>query len=367
LAGHRPSFTTLLQVTNQCPIDFGPQWRTVALEFELPGYVVRQPFAIAAVLALTPLLILPACFFYYDVTPKVAVALIGAAVGLVLFLRDITFSQARRLWADELGRCFCLLTAAQLISLLLSTFFSSHPALSWNGGNWRRFGLVSQSAVLALATLADLAAVMPAVPGGIMLPKPRGRADAELLNHYLTALEAATGAAPGTTKVILLVGETAEGVLAAVSYVGVPRLSAMTWGAEDLATELGAISNRAEDGSYDFTYQLARSLCLVGAGAAGVPAIETIHGDFRDEAGLRKRTAQVRRAGFRGMLAIHPAQVDVINETFTPSAAEREAAQEIVDLFAANPGAGAIGYKGAMLDRPHLARAQAVLALASRR
>jgi citrate lyase subunit beta/citryl-CoA lyase len=215
--------------------------------------------------------------------------------------------------------------------------------------------------------LADLAAVMPAVPGGIMLPKPRGRADAELLNHYLTALEAAAGAAPGTTKVILLVGETAESVLAAVSYIGVPRLSAMTWGAEDLATELGAISNRAEDGSYDFTYQLARSLCLVGAGAAGVPAIETIHGDFRDEAGLRKRTAQVRRAGFRGMLAIHPAQVDVINETFAPSAAEREAAQEIVDLFAANPGAGAIGHKGAMLDRPHLARAQAVLALASRR
>jgi citrate lyase subunit beta / citryl-CoA lyase len=215
--------------------------------------------------------------------------------------------------------------------------------------------------------LADLAAVMPAVPGGIMLPKPRGRADAELLDHYLTALEAAAGAAPGTTKVILLVGETAEGVLAAVSYIGVPRLAAMTWGAEDLATELGAISNRVEDGSYDFTYQLVRSLCLVGAGAAGVPAIETIHGDFRDEAGLRKRTAQVRRAGFRGMLAIHPAQVDVINETFTPSAAERQAAQEIVDLFAANPGAGAIGYKGAMLDRPHLARAQAVLALASRR
>jgi citrate lyase subunit beta / citryl-CoA lyase len=215
--------------------------------------------------------------------------------------------------------------------------------------------------------LADLAAVMPAVPGGIMLPKPRGRADAELLDHYLTALEAAAGAAPGSTKVILLVGETAEGVLAAVSYIGVPRLAAMTWGAEDLATELGAISNRVEDGSYDFTYQLVRSLCLVGAGAAGVPAIETIHGDFRDEAGLRKRTAQVRRAGFRGMLAIHPAQVDVINETFTPSAAERQAAQEIVDLFAANPGAGAIGYKGAMLDRPHLARAQAVLALASRR
>jgi citrate lyase subunit beta / citryl-CoA lyase len=215
--------------------------------------------------------------------------------------------------------------------------------------------------------LADLAAVMPAVPGGIMLPKPRGRADAELLNHYLTALEAAAGAAPGTTKVILLVGETAEGMLAAGSYIGVARVAAMSWGAEDLATELGAISNRTEDGSYDFTYQLARSLCLVGAGAAGVPAIETIHGDFRDEAVLRGRAAQARRAGFRGMLAIHPAQVDVINEAFMPSTAEREAAQEIVDLFAANPGAGTIGHKGAMLDRPHLARARAVLALAARR
>jgi citrate lyase subunit beta/citryl-CoA lyase len=215
--------------------------------------------------------------------------------------------------------------------------------------------------------LADLAAVMPAVPGGIMLPKPRGRADAELLNHYLTALEAVSGTAAGTTKIILLVGETAEGLLAAGSYVGVPRVAAMSWGAEDLATELGAASSRTEEGNYDFTYQLARTLCLVGAGAAGVPAIETIHADFRDEAALRKRTAQVRRAGFRGMLAIHPQQVDVINQTFTPSPAEKEAAQAIVDLFAANPGAGAIGYKGAMLDRPHLARAQAVLALASRR
>ncbi len=215
--------------------------------------------------------------------------------------------------------------------------------------------------------LADLAAVVPAGAGGIMLPKPRGRADAELLGHYLTALEAAAGIAPGATKAILLVTETPESMLATGSYAGVPRVAALTWGAEDLATALGAIDNRGEDGSYDFTYQLARSLCLVGAAAAGVPAIETIHGDFRDEAGLRRRTAQVRRAGFRGMLAIHPAQVDVINETFTPNAEERAAAQEIVDLFAANPGAGTIGYKGAMLDRPHLARAQAVLALAARR
>jgi citrate lyase subunit beta / citryl-CoA lyase len=215
--------------------------------------------------------------------------------------------------------------------------------------------------------LTDLAAIMPAAPGGIMLPKPRGRADAERLDHYLSALEAASGIAQGTTKVMVLATETPESMLAIGSYAGVPRLVAMSWGAEDLATALGATDNKGEYGGYGFTYELARSLCLVGAAAAGVAPIETIHGDFRDEAGLRKRTADVRRAGYRGMLAIHPAQVDVINEAFTPSAEEVAAAQEIVALFAAHPGAGTIGHKGAMLDRPHLARAQAVLALAVRR
>ncbi|MFC4314635.1 HpcH/HpaI aldolase/citrate lyase family protein [Steroidobacter flavus] len=214
--------------------------------------------------------------------------------------------------------------------------------------------------------LADLAAVMPAAPAGIMFPKPRGRADAELLDHYLTAFEAAAGSEIGSTKVILLATEMPASMLAIGSYVGVPRVVAMSWGAEDLATELGASDNRSADGGYDFTYELARSLCLVGAAAAGVAPIETIHGDFKDDAGLRKRAVQVRRAGYRGMLAIHPAQIDVINEAFSPSAEELAAAQEIIDLFAANPGVGTIGHKGAMLDRPHLARAKALLASVGR-
>ena len=212
--------------------------------------------------------------------------------------------------------------------------------------------------------LADLVAIMPASPGGIMLPKVRGRADVELLDHYLTAFEAMAGAHQGDTKVIVLITETAEGMFTTGNYAGAPRVVAMTWGAEDLADAVGASENRSEDGSYGFTYELARSLCLLGSAAAGVAAIETIQGDFRDETGLRKRAAQVRRAGYRGMLAIHPAQVDVINETFTPSDEELAGAREIVDLFAANPTAGAIGHKGAMLDRPHLARAQALLAAA---
>lgn len=215
-------------------------------------------------------------------------------------------------------------------------------------------------------TLADLAAIMPARPGGIMLPKARGRADVELLDHYLSALEVANGIEQGWTRVIVLVTEIAEAMFTTGSYAGAPRVVALSWGAEDLADSIGASSNRNADGSYSFTYELARSLCLLGAAAAGVAAIETIQGDFRDLDGLRRRAEKVRRDGYRGMLAIHPAQVEVINEAFTPTEEEIAAAQEIVDLFAANPGVGTIGHKGAMLDRPHLARARLLLRQAGR-
>ena len=215
-------------------------------------------------------------------------------------------------------------------------------------------------------TLADLAAVIPARSGGIMLPKSRGRQDVELLDHYLSALEVSAGIDQGSTKVIVLVTETAEAMFTTGTYRGAPRVVAMTWGAEDLADAVGASENRNPDGSYGFTYELARSLCLLGAAAAGVAAVETIQGDFRDLESLRRRAEKVRRDGYRGMLAIHPAQVEVINAAFTPTEEELAAAQEIVDLFAAHPGVGAIGHKGAMLDRPHLARAQALLASGGR-
>ena len=215
--------------------------------------------------------------------------------------------------------------------------------------------------------LADLAAVVPFRPGGIMLPKARGRADVECLDHYLAALEVAAGVKPGGTRVIPLVTETAAGMFTTGTYAGAPRLAALSWGAEDLADAVGAADNRNADGTYAFTYEVARSFCLLGAAAAGVAAVDTIHGDFRDEAGLRRRAQQARRAGFRGMLAIHPAQVEVINEAFTPSAEELQAAREVVDLFAANPGAGVLAHEGAMLDRPHLARAQALLGLAAKK
>lgn len=210
-------------------------------------------------------------------------------------------------------------------------------------------------------TLDDLAAIMPARPGGIMLPKVYGRQDVELLDHYLTAFEAAQGIERGSTPLIVLVTETAEAMFHTGDYKGAPRVVALTWGAEDLADSIGASSNRNADGSYGFTYELARSMCLLGAATAGVTAIETIQGDFRDLEGLKARAEKVRRDGYRGMLAIHPAQVDVINAAFTPTEEEIAEAQAIVDIFAANPGVGAIGYKGGMLDRPYLSRAEQLL------
>ncbi|MFM8542503.1 MAG: HpcH/HpaI aldolase/citrate lyase family protein [Chakrabartia sp.] len=210
--------------------------------------------------------------------------------------------------------------------------------------------------------LDDLAAILPAQPGGIMLPKVYGRADVEKLDHYLSALEVANGIEEGSTPVIVLITETAEAMFHTGDYKGVRRLVALTWGAEDLADSVGAMSNRDMDGSFSFTFELSRSLTLLGAAAAGVPAVETICADYKDLEALKARAEMVRRNGFRGMLAIHPAQVDVINAAFTPNADEIVEAQEIVEIFRANPGVGAIGYKGGMLDRPFLSRAQQLLA-----
>ncbi len=209
--------------------------------------------------------------------------------------------------------------------------------------------------------LDDLAAIVPARPDGIMLPKAV-RVDADRLHHYLSALEAAAGHPLGAIRVMVVAGETAPSMFGFGDYAACPRLAALTWGAEDSAVALGASDNRDADGGYEFPFQLLRTLCLAGAAAAGVSAIETIHGDFRDPAGLERVAAKARRAGFRGMMAIHPDQVGVINRAFSPSAAELEHAGRIVAAFAAAPRAGTIGLDGQMLDVPHLKRAQAVLA-----
>nr|WP_298926822.1 CoA ester lyase [uncultured Erythrobacter sp.] len=211
-------------------------------------------------------------------------------------------------------------------------------------------------------TEADLDAVVAANPGGIFLPKSEGGHDVERLDTMLSAREAAAGLEVGAIKVAALVTETAAAMFTTGTYDGAPRLVAMSWGAEDLSSELGARQQRGPDSEYTHVYEMARSLCLLGAVKAGVAPIETVHPEFRDLDKLASRARSVRAQGFRGMLAIHPAQVAPINEAFTPSAEELDHARAVIQAFADNPGAGAVSMDGNMLDRPHLALAQRLLA-----
>ena len=187
--------------------------------------------------------------------------------------------------------------------------------------------------------------------GGIVLPKAESGADVIELAHR-------TGSIP----VHAIVTETAASLFGLLSYRD-PRspLAAMSWGAEDLSAALGASSKYDADGSLGFTYKLARSLCLAGAAAAGVQPVDGVFADFRDEGGLRAEAEAARREGFTGKLAIHPAQVAVINAAFTPSADEIAHARAVVDAFGEQPGAGPLSVGGKMVDRPHLVQAERVL------
>jgi len=212
-------------------------------------------------------------------------------------------------------------------------------------------------------TDADLEAVVPGKPDAILFPKAEGGATVTHLDAKLAVREAIAGLPDGTIKILAQTVESAAGLFFAGTYRNSSaRLIGMTWGPEDLSAELGAEANREADGTLTEPYRLARSFCLFGAAAAKVPAIETIHVDFRNAEVLRRDTELARRDGFTGRLAIHPAQVAVINEVFTPSAEQIAKATAVVAAFAAQPGAGTVGIDGKMFDRPHLLRAQALLA-----
>jgi citrate lyase subunit beta/citryl-CoA lyase len=201
----------------------------------------------------------------------------------------------------------------------------------------------------------DLAAILPARPDGLVLPKAEG----------LVSLHALAARGVEHIPILPIATETPTALFRLNEYAGSSLpLAGLTWGAEDLPAAIGASTAREADGGYSAPYQLARSLTLFGAHAAGVAAIETVYPDFRDSEGLAAYAARGRRDGFTGMMAIHPAQVPVINAAFTPSPEDLARAQAIVDLFAANPGAGALQLDGRMVDAPHLKAAQALLARA---
>lgn len=212
--------------------------------------------------------------------------------------------------------------------------------------------------------LDDLAAIVRGRPDGILLPKVPGASAIGLLGSYLDALEARDAVPQGSVGIIPVATETADALFSLGGYKhSSPRLQGLTWGAEDLAAAIGASTNRQDDGEYEFTYRLARSLCLLGAHAAGVRAIDTIWGNFKDDAGLRKDAALARKAGFSGKIAIHPDQVAAINEAFTPDEAELAHARRIVQAFEQAQGAGTVQLDGQMLDRPHLKQAMQILAM----
>jgi citrate lyase subunit beta/citryl-CoA lyase len=211
----------------------------------------------------------------------------------------------------------------------------------------------------------DLDAVVAGRPDGIMFPKAEGGAAVIHCDAKITAREAIHGLPDGALDIIAIATETAAALFLAGTYAGASkRLKGLTWGAEDLSAELGAEANRDRDGNFLAPYQLARSLCLAGAAAAHVQAIDTVYVDFRNEAGLRRECEEARRDGFSGKMAIHPAQVAAINNFFTPTADAIKRAEAVIAAFAANPGAGTVGIGGVMYDRPHLERARQLLARA---
>lgn len=211
----------------------------------------------------------------------------------------------------------------------------------------------------------DLIAVMPGAPDGVMLPKSAGPESVQQLAAELYELEQKNGIAPGSTRILPLVSETAAAALTIPSYVGasLPRLAGLTWGAEDLSAAIGATRKRDKDGRWTDAFRFARTQCLLTAHARAVMAIDTLHADFADMKGLKRAAEEARADGFAGMLAIHPAQVEVINQAFTPSEEELAEARAIVEAFAANPSAGALQIDRRMIDRPHLKLAQRVLGI----
>jgi citrate lyase subunit beta/citryl-CoA lyase len=213
---------------------------------------------------------------------------------------------------------------------------------------------------------ADLGAVMPMRPDGIVLPKTRSPEDVEVLGQRIGHYEGEYDMQVGSTRILPVATETPQSLFTLGEYARCrKRLAGITWGAEDLAAAVGATANRYADGSWTPPYRMVRSLCLFAAHAAGVEAIDTLWANFRDPAGLEVSCAEARRDGFSGKLAIHPDQVEVINRCFTPSSEEIERARRIVELFEANPGAGTLALDGSMLDLPHLRQAQRILALAA--
>ena len=243
---------------------------------------------------------------------------------------------------------------------MVSAFIHDRPRGTRSAQLWVRINPLDTD-----LALADLAAVVAAGPDGFMLPKADGPQDVERLSHYLDALEVQAGVEPGWIRILPVATETAIAPFALGGYAltKLPRLAGLTWGAEDLSAAIGASTNLDPAGGWAFTYLMVRAQTLLAAHAAGVPAIETVYVDFRDDEGLRASCQAARAEGFSGRIAIHPAQVAAINDGFSPSEAELAFARRVVLAFEAEANVGTVGIDGKMYDIPHLKQARRTLGL----
>lgn len=277
-----------------------------------------------------------------DSDKKIAKGLGTQADALVFDLEDSVMParkpEARRMMADLLSR---------------------RPD-GYGGQLWVRINPLSTG-----MAIDDLCAVMTPHLDGIILPKCTGPQDVVTVSNYIDALAARAGLRDDRIGILAVVTETAASPFALGDYArhDLPRLWGMTWGAEDLSSAIGAATNKTPAGEWAFTYRMVRSQCLLAAKASGVNAIETLYVDFRDTEGLHASCVEARREGFTGRFAIHPAQVDAINDAFMPTGAEVDRAQKIIDAFAAAEGSGTVGLDGEMLDIPHLNQARHLLDL----
>lgn len=231
--------------------------------------------------------------------------------------------------------------------------------------NWQAY--VRINPLKTPESLHDLAAVIDKGIDGIMLPKVDSVQDIAIVSAQLDALEVRAGLQRGATRIVVVATETAQAMLNMAGYSKkLPRLAGLTWGAEDLSTDIGAMSNREADGSLSHVFLMARSMCLLASSAAQVAPIDTLYANFKDAEGLAADCMDSRRRGFSGRIAIHPDQVETINRCYTPSEVDLAIARAVVAAFEADPDIGTIGIEGRMYDRPHLLQAYRTLGVAPR-
>ncbi len=211
----------------------------------------------------------------------------------------------------------------------------------------------------------DLAAMIACKPHGIIVPKVANPDQLRTVAAEIYEHEQRSGIASNSTQILPIVSDTPQAAAAIAAYSSrdatMPRLTALTWSADNLFAAIGATCKRDTGGHWTDLFRMIRAQTLLTAKARGVAAIDAPFGNPRDSDGLKKYARAAYADGWTGMMATHPDQVPIINAAFTPGHQELAYAHAIVSAFEDHPGAQAIQLDGMMLDQPHLSAARAVI------